>query len=324
MKTKNLHFVWKKSTFILALSCAVSATMIISSFRAAEDGGSYKEEMICNGPFYTSNVLGSTFAILGPGGAGAPNEAGTCGRSGGCHNTVDNSGPGTLTIDIGGGATQYVPGQTYTVTVTIDQSGITAFDFEVTNRASTSTTNAVGTFLITDAARTKKTSGYFGGAGSNYVEGTACGVDVISSGHNEWTFDWKAPTTAVGNITFYLGAVAANFNNSQSGDYTYSKKVVLQGPTGINDLDDVIDFKQYPNPVTEHFFVDFTLNKECNVAIKMFDIAGRETSVLLSEKEKPGKYHHSFNVSGKNYTPGFYVIQTSIDGQVSGHKLLIQ
>ena len=201
--------------------------MVSSAFREGQTGPSHKTEGVCDGPFYTGNVLGAGFSILGPGGAGAPDEAGTCGRSG-CHNTTDNTGPGTLTLDIGGGVTEYVPGQTYPVTVTIDQSSVIAFDFEITNRPQSGGTSAAGNFILTDNIRTKKTNGSFGGAGNNYVEGTACGIDAVSPGHNQWTFNWQAPSVPAGNITFYLGVVAANFNNQPTGDKTYSTTKQLQ------------------------------------------------------------------------------------------------
>ena len=273
MKKINIYSGWRKSTFVLILSIGVLVAIVSSAFRSAQEK-SNKSQLACNGPFYLTNVLGSGFSILSPG-TGAPGQ-GTCNN---CHTTyANNSGPGVLTLNIGGGITQYVPGQTYTVTVTISQSSITAFDFQLTNRPASGGTVAVGNFLITDASRTMLTNGNFGGSGSgiNYVEGTACGVDVTSPGNNQWTFNWKAPTNAVGNITFYLGAIAANFNNQNTGDYTYSKTLQLSAVTGINDLDAMIDCNLYPNPASQFASVEIEFNRAVSFEISLTNILGEK------------------------------------------------
>ena len=172
-----LHPLTRRSSLISTLSFGLVIFLLSSSFKKTE------LSTTCSGPFYTGNPFGASFSILGPGGAGAPDEPGTCGRSS-CHNTTDNSGPATFSLDFGSAVadTQYVPGKTYTLIITVDQPNINVFNFEITNRSQSGGSNAAGTFIITDPTRTKKTNGNFGGGGNNYVEGTACGIDALSNG----------------------------------------------------------------------------------------------------------------------------------------------
>ena len=313
---KNLLSQLPKKTSLLFIICSALAVFIVGTAFT-----NLKTPVACTGIFYTTNALGPGFAILAPG-TGAPNNSnGTCH---GCHTTyANNSGPGVFTLDIGGGITQYVPGQSYLVTVTLTQASTIAMDFEVTNRDQVSS-NAKGVFTITDPQRTQKTNGNFGGAGVDYVEGTACGVDVISSGYNQWTFSWTAPTTGVtGNITFYAAAVAANFNNQNTLDYTYSTTKVLSAVAGINEADAVSDLNLFPNPATENFTLDYTLNAESKVEIKLVDLQGKLIDVLFSSNEKQGKQHHEFAVK-KKYAAGTYFIQINANNKTTTQKLFIE
>src|SRR5438552_10926412 len=63
--------------------------------------------------------------------AGYTNAPGDLGNCTSCHDGILNSGPGILTIDVGGGQTEYIPGQTYLITITIVQSTISRFGFEI-------------------------------------------------------------------------------------------------------------------------------------------------------------------------------------------------
>ena len=307
----------KKTRFVSFISIGFLIAIVGSSFKIETTGPAS-----CNRPFYSTNVLGSKFAIVSPGTGAPDNPKGTCN---GCHKSYsDNSGPGTLALDIGNGITKYEAGKTYTITVSINQVSITAFDFEITNRDQSGSKSAVGSFIITDNARTKLTNGNFGGAGVDYVEATACGIDAISKGTNQWTCEWKAPATNVGNITFYLGAIAANFNNATTSDYTYSKTLQLQpSVTGINNIAEEIEFNVYPNPCSENLSINYNLKKEADVIIKIIDLKGRHTNILFDEKENVGAHHYNFNLSNKKYSPGIYFLQVNIDNETIHHKLLL-
>lgn len=307
----------KRIAFIGACFTAVLFASINSSFIPFDTNRvKINPAFTCSGPFYTGNALGANFSILSAG-TGAPDNAGTCARSG-CHTTfADNSGSGTLTIDVGNGITEYIPGQTYTVKVTLTQSGITAMDFQLTVRSGASTSQASGTLSLTDAGRTKLTNGSFGGAGTKYIEGTACGIDVVNPGYNEWTFNWKAPESSTGDVTFYVGAVAANFNNQNSGDYTYSDDLTLmeQSTLGLKEQEAKIkNFGVYPNPAADNITVDYAVMHECNVAVRMFDVSGKEAGVLFDGKQAPGNYKSKFELSGK-YAPGFYIVRIDAGAQ---------
>jgi hypothetical protein len=147
----------------------------------------------------------------------APGE----GNCTGCHSGTVNSGSATATIRVDGGRNDYALGATYPVTVTVEQAGISRFGFQLT--ALDANNQPAGTFTITDVTRTQSQSDN----GRTYISHTSSGVDANPIGSQQWTFNWKAPNTAVGRITFYASIMASNRNFSTSGDQIYTRTVFL-------------------------------------------------------------------------------------------------
>ena len=73
--------------------------------------------------FDNKSVLTCDAPLIGGGHTGAPSET-NCATTGGCHTGGVNNGAGITYFDVGGGITQYTPGQTYPVHIKIVQTGI--------------------------------------------------------------------------------------------------------------------------------------------------------------------------------------------------------
>jgi hypothetical protein len=151
---------------------------------------------------------------------GSPGEQ-TCAKSG-CHATYAlNSGTGSVSIsfpDMPGNA--YVAGQTYTVQVTVAQSGIGLFGFGaealLASGANGGTLNA--------------------GAGSQALNATVSGNSRktitqmqdagLSANTHTWSFTWVAPATGQ-DVTFYAVGNAADGDGGTDGDRIYSTSQVV-------------------------------------------------------------------------------------------------
>ncbi len=110
----------------------------------------------------------------------------------------------------------YVPGQTYQITVQHTTTDTTRkrWGFQLTSLRSGNT--AAGTFATTDS-----TTQTLSGGGRFYVNQTSAGTFRNQTGGATWTFNWTAPATDVGAITFYASGLQANNANGDSGDQTY-------------------------------------------------------------------------------------------------------
>jgi len=145
---------------------------------------------------------------------GAPGEDSCTG----CH--LGSSGIGQLTITA---PSSYLPGHTYQVTVThaTEDSSRTRWGFEIT--ALDGSNNPAGTTAPID----ESTQLIVGGpTGDRYymehqitpkVDGTYQG----QTGGASWTFNWTAPETAAGTVTFYAAGNQANGDGTNNGDQIY-------------------------------------------------------------------------------------------------------
>jgi hypothetical protein len=146
---------------------------------------------------------------------GAPGE-GLCTN---CHSGNPDDG----SVEIMGAPLFYELDKTYTVTVTIQDQGQSRWGFELT--AKDETDNGAGTFAITDSDSTQLSDNPAPSA--DYVKHTSLGThNGTPDGPISWKFDWTAPSSNVGDITFYVAGNAANGNGSTSGDNIYTATFV--------------------------------------------------------------------------------------------------
>lgn len=153
----------------------------------------------------------------------APGE-GTCVS---CHYSGSgfNSGTAGITLKIGSSSwTGYIPDSTYTVTLSFSKSGISTWGFQVT-AVQNSSGKAEGTFtrVSTGTQVNSRTVGTYGTR--QYVEHSS---PASSSGSVSWQFKWKAPSTNVGDIDFYVVINAANGDGSDAGDQIYGNTISIK------------------------------------------------------------------------------------------------
>ena len=160
---------------------------------------------------------------LGASHSGAPGEVSCTG----CHSGSSNTGPGTINYQIGNGTNAYSPNELYTIIFVMDEEEVNQFGFQTVALKASNNSNA-GTFSLTDEENTRLMSGM----GRTYVGHTVCGADVDPPGSIQWSFNWQAPDSDVGNINFYLSSLATNHNHSTSGDHTYTQVITMS----YNDL----------------------------------------------------------------------------------------
>jgi len=111
-------------------------------------------------------------------------------------------------------ATGYIPDSTYNITLSHTQSGIVKFGFSIT--ALNSSNNKAGVLIVTNSTTMTLTNGT-----RSYIGQLSSGTS--GSGSISWSFQWKAPSTPSGNITFYTTVNASNNSNGTTGDQIYAK-----------------------------------------------------------------------------------------------------
>ncbi len=161
----------------------------------------------------TGTTTHASFSGPPTGRTGAPGES-TCTS---CHNASGQTGQFNIITPAG-----YTPGQTYSITVqntTTDTSRL-AWGYQV---IPLTTANAMaGTVSAPTATSRIRVSG-----SKSYAEQSSTGVFVNQTGGSTWSFNWTAPATDVGIVTFYGAGLHADNSGDETGDQTYTAAVAV-------------------------------------------------------------------------------------------------
>ncbi len=93
---------------------------------------------------------------------------------------------------------------------------------------------------------------------------------------------------------------------------------VLLGINNINTNENLLNV--FPNPATNHFYVNYTLQDNLEVSIKMTDVLGREVRVLANSEQSSGQYKKEINIDLPN---GMYVVSLKAGNTITNKKLII-
>ncbi|KXK54278.1 MAG: hemagluttinin repeat-containing protein [Chlorobi bacterium OLB5] len=151
----------------------------------------------------------------------------------------------------------------------------------------------------------------------------------FSSDTVSWIFRYSA-SSVTGYDTLF--ATGNSTNNNQSTDtvdlwnWSLNKPVRIYNPIGIINISSVArEFslsQNYPNPFNPVTHIKFTVAKNSDIKIKIYDILGNVIAVPVSGNMKQGEYIMDFNASG--YASGAYFYSLIADGQtISTKKMLM-
>jgi hypothetical protein len=237
-----------------------------------------------------------------PGGrTNSPTDGSNCTA---CHSGTINSGTATAaitsTIPTGG----YVPGQTYTINGSIGELSINKFGFEIT--AESNSINAkTGTIILTDAARTAFANG------NAAVTHTSAGTTPLTTNATTWSFDWTAPVSGTGDVTFYGAFNSAN-GSGTNGDKIYTKTLVVAEDiaTQVAESVSLASFSIYPNPVKSSFQI---ASEKVAKKVTVFNLQGKQVVSLAQGLTKVNVAH---------LPAGVYFVSVEIDGAIKTEKLI--
>lgn len=262
-----------------------------------------------------------------PSATGAPGE-GTCAdATTGCHsNAVINKDTLNVvnTLAFSSADSSYTPGQTYKITVSALKSGITKFGFEIVALTKSGNANT-GTWVITDATRTHTLVGSGSLASRKYVTHSTAGTPAVSSGFGQWTFDWKAPLTNVGNVIFYYTTSCTNSNNANTGEQLFlsSFEIHPSASASISKFVEKSKFTASYEASTRRLFVKYRLSKAATTSVSVFDVQGKMVQSFNPVEKVAGQVSDELDlVSG--LSKGMYLVHLNVNGQELTEKILVQ
>lgn len=149
-----------------------------------------------------------------------------------CHVSSGNTGSGQISITV---PPTYVPGQTYQITVAHTNSDPTRLRWGFQLTALDTSDEKVGELQNINPVLTQIITGGPGG-NRQYIEHAAGGTFINQTGGASWTFNWTAPPTDVGVVTFYAAGNQANNDANTSGDFIYFTFASSQAAAPTSDF----------------------------------------------------------------------------------------
>jgi uncharacterized repeat protein (TIGR01451 family) len=148
-----------------------------------------------------------------------------------CH-VPTATGTGQLTIFA---PATYIPGQTYQIRVNQTTSDPTRVRWGFQLTALDTSDEKAGTLIVVDS-----TTQVIDNAGPNnsrqYIEHTPFGTFTGQQNTVNWVFNWTAPPTDVGFISFYAAGNQANNDGNSSGDFIYKTFVATAPASSTPDI----------------------------------------------------------------------------------------
>lgn len=260
-------------------------------------------------------ILASSSFIISSGGitgqTGSPGE-GTCAN---CH----SGGGGATTVSISSSpaftGNQYLPGQNYTVTVSVINSLFAKFGFgcEILNSANAN----AGTMANAQTGVSFANSGTKTNAIHN--------IPKTGTGSANFTFEWTAPAAGVGAVTIYAAGNAVN-GSGTTGDTPSSTSLSLTAATTTDikaQTVSAVTLNVFPNPTANEINLQYFLHNTAKVIISLFDLNGKEVVVLCDQNQEAGMQTVNSQLSSE-LEKGVYIIKLSVNNKVATQKLFVK
>jgi subtilisin-like proprotein convertase family protein len=81
--------------------------------------------------------------------------------------------------------------------------------------------------------------------------------------------------------------------------------------------------QNYPNPFNPSTRIKYSIPNNAKVELKVFDLLGRETAVLVNEYKQAGNYEVEFSTIGKAFSSGIYFYKLTAGNYSTVRKLII-
>jgi len=127
-----------------------------------------------------------------------------------------------------------------------------------------------------------------------------------------------AISSSGGNFNYYAGL----FENSLNGAKVFKMSIPIGIQPISNNTPAAFSLSQnYPNPFNPSAKIRFSIPYPAEVRLSVFDILGREISVLVNEKLIAGTYESDWNAKGE--AGGVYFYRLEAEGYSETKKMLM-
>ena len=240
---------------------------------------------------------------------GAPGET-SCTS---CHSGSAQSGAGENAFVLFNASatpvTGYVPGQSYAVSVSMNSNpskkGFQATALDINGNMAGTFTAGLNTSI---SGTTKKYANHK--STSNNAATTA------------WLWAWTAPSTNVGDVTFYLATNKANGNNTNSGDVIYLSQHIIGSTAGIDEEIVNNNLVIGSNPEKDQIQMGFDALSSESLFFNLVDATGKSVFTKDLGITSIGKNKHAIQLPNE-LKSGVYFVHLFIGNKAIDKKIIL-
>ncbi len=168
-------------------------------------------------------------------------------------------------------------------------------------------------FRSTDATHTKTiTSG-----GKTRVTHKSAGNTLTT-----WTYNWTAPATNVGTVTFYLATNQTNSSNSDSGDIIRTSQHPFGSQASVKENTEKVQTTIGYQASTNSLNIQLNSKVDGSVFVNVVDLNGK--SVFTENMGSVSAGESSLSVRLNNeLNSGIYMVNVSVDNNMTMKKVFI-
>lgn len=130
-------------------------------------------------------------------------------------------------------------------------------------------------------------------------------------------FDASYPTTSPAYTAGTNGCPVGDLNWFPGVDASACLVTAEQGGPELGRF----ALRSAPNPVTDRTSIRYTLDRQADVRLTVFDALGRSVATLVDAAQPAGDYDADWTVGG--VAPGLYIVRLQADGAVATHRVFV-
>ncbi|MDB5227390.1 MAG: peptidase protein [Bacteroidota bacterium] len=221
-------------------------------------------------------------------------------------------------------ATTFCNGDSVTLTATLANAYL--WSNGDTSQSVTVSTTGNYSVTVTDSNSCSSTSTITHVAVNTPQNGAAITVrnDTLFSPYPQFT-QWYFEGNLVDSGTFHAcgqtGKYVVSGIDANGCAATSDTLFVNCAATGITSFTSSSAFQVFPNPATGNFNIIYSLQKETQVSIKLFDGIGNLVTSILDKKLQSGK--NSTVIETSSLSSGMYFIEVKLDSEIVSNKIVL-
>ncbi len=92
------------------------------------------------------------------------------------------------------------------------------------------------------------------------------------------------------------------------------------GSVGINEINDLVSFRMYPNPTSTYTILDFELENESDVVVTVYDMTGK----IVASRDYGQLSSSTININTIEFETGVYLVELMVNNQKTVKRLIVE